>query len=178
MRFHITPDFGIHTDLLQLRFVLYPGLVRAQVRATVGDCTIALPATESYASAERQEWLNRVLVESLRWQAQRIVTPRVVQHAQRAGLSYGRITYKDVRTRWGSCSSLRNLNFSVWLLLAPSHLVDYVVCHELAHLSHLNHSAQFWNALDHLLGGEGEGKRLDREMNTFSRQLSRQGRWL
>lgn len=176
MRFHITPHFAIHTDLLHLHFELREGLSVAQVRATAGQCVISLPAAVNYDEPQRQEWLNRVVVEALRWQAARLVTPRVGTHAQRAALHYNRISYKDVRTRWGSCSSLRNLNFSVWLLLAPSHLVDYVVCHELAHLLHLNHGPHFWKALDTLLGAPGEGKRRDREMNTFAHSLQEKGR--
>lgn len=176
MRFYITPQFSIQTDLLHLYFELRTGQAKAQVRATVGKCCIALPAHIEYSTALRQEWLNRVLVEALRWQCQQLLTPRIVAYAQKAKLDYGRITYKNVSTRWGSCSSLGNLNFSVWLLLAPSHLVDYVICHELAHLSQLNHSPLFWRTLDELLGAKGKGKQLDKEMNSFSRNLYTLGR--
>lgn len=59
-------------------------------------------------------------------------------------VSYQNITLKEQKTRWGSCSSLGNLNFNWRLLLMEPRLLDYVVVHELAHLREMNHSAAFW----------------------------------
>lgn len=56
----------------------------------------------------------------------------------------GRISIKDLRSRWGSCSSQGNLNFHYKLVLIPEELADYIVVHELAHLLELNHSHRFW----------------------------------
>jgi predicted metal-dependent hydrolase len=58
--------------------------------------------------------------------------------------NYNRITIKDLKSRWGSCSQLRNLNFNFRLVLAPPAIVDYVIVHELCHLKELNHSKLFW----------------------------------
>jgi len=60
------------------------------------------------------------------------------------GVIYSRLTIRDGRSRWGSCSSLGGLNFSWRLILAPPEILDYVVIHELAHLRELNHSPRFW----------------------------------
>ena len=57
---------------------------------------------------------------------------------------YGRVTVREQKTRWGSCSSKHNLNFNWKLIMAPPQCLEYVVVHELCHLIHLNHSAQFW----------------------------------
>lgn len=57
----------------------------------------------------------------------------------------GRISIKDLRSRWGSCSSQGNLNFHYKLILIPEELADYIVVHELAHLLELNHSHRFWS---------------------------------
>ncbi len=60
-------------------------------------------------------------------------------------LSFNRVAIRDTKTRWGSCSSKKNLNFNYRLALLPSYLVDYIVVHELCHLKEMNHRESFWN---------------------------------
>lgn len=80
-----------------------------------------------------------------RAEARRVIGERVAHHAAALGVTPGRIAIKDTRSRWGSCSSKGNLNFSWRLLLAPFAVLDYVVVHEVAHLVELNHSPRFWS---------------------------------
>ena len=68
--------------------------------------------------------------------------------AARMKVTYGRITIRDQRTRWGSCSSRGNLNFNWKLVLIPPELLDYVVVHELAHRKEMNHSPRFWTIVE------------------------------
>ena len=65
-------------------------------------------------------------------------------HARALGLSYGRISLRDTRSRWGSCSTQGNLMFSWRLIMAPPQVLDYVAAHEVAHLVEMNHSAAYW----------------------------------
>lgn len=76
--------------------------------------------------------------------AAQYIPQRVAHYAAAMGVSYGRVTIRNQRTRWGSCSSKGNLNFNCLLMLAPVQVVDYVVVHELGHRLHMNHSANFW----------------------------------
>lgn len=65
--------------------------------------------------------------------------------APTTGKSYGRVTVREQKTRWGSCSSKNNLNFNWKLIMAPEQALEYVVIHELCHLLYFNHSEAFWN---------------------------------
>lgn len=71
--------------------------------------------------------------------------------AERMQITYGKVTIKDQKTRWGSCSSLGNLNFNWRLLLMPEAVMDYVIVHELAHRREMNHSAAFWHIVENYM---------------------------
>jgi predicted metal-dependent hydrolase len=87
---------------------------------------------------------NRVLEGWLREEARRDITDSVRIRAALMMVQPNGISIKDQRTRWGSCSSKRNLSFNWRLIMAPPAVLDYIVVHELAHLIEMNHSARFW----------------------------------
>jgi predicted metal-dependent hydrolase len=70
--------------------------------------------------------------------------------AERLGRKPGRITVRDTRSRWGSCSAEGNLSFCWRLVFAPGPVLHYVVAHEVAHLAHMNHGARFWRLVETL----------------------------
>ena len=84
------------------------------------------------------------------------IPERVAHFAPFVGFTYGRITKRNQRTRWGSCSSRGNLNFNCLLMLTPPEVIDYVVVHELCHRKEMNHSGRFWNEVASVLPGYAE----------------------
>ena len=84
---------------------------------------------------------------------------RAARFAPLVGVSYGRITIRAQKSRWGSCSTLGNLNFNCLLMLAPEEVTDYVIVHELAHRKQMNHSAAFWNEVAAVLPDYRERER-------------------
>lgn len=87
----------------------------------------------------------------LKTRARLTVTELSTKYATKLGEPFGRISLRDPRSRWGSCSSDGNLMYSWRLILAPSKVLEYVVAHEIAHLAEMNHSAAFWQIVADLM---------------------------
>ena len=95
--------------------------------------------------------LDAAQEKELRERAKSVLAQRTAYFARQIGVTYGRITVRDQKTRWGSCSQAGNLNFNFRLILAPPEVLDYVVVHELCHRRQMNHSAQFWQEVAQVL---------------------------
>ncbi len=141
------------------------------------DCTITVRAPRSVSDSqirrfliEKQHWLITKYLEAKQKQetipcsdltdtqraaltrryidaAKEYFPKRVAYFHQFTGGTYSRITIRDQKTRWGSCSSKGTLSFNWRLMLAPPAILDYVVVHELCHLRHMDHSPAFWQAV-------------------------------
>lgn len=84
-------------------------------------------------------------IRALADQAMKVIPDRVRFYAEKIGVDYGRVTIRNQKTRWGSCSAKGNLNFNCLLMLTPEDVQDYVVIHELCHRKEMNHSPKFWS---------------------------------
>ena len=93
---------------------------------------------------ETVEKLTREQLRALILQAQLYLPARVRHYAGLLGVRYGKITVRCQRTRWGSCSAKKNLNFNCLLMLTPPEVIDSVVAHEVCHLIEMNHSGDFY----------------------------------
>lgn len=100
--------------------------------------------------------------------AKDILSKRLDFFCQKHGLTYQRLTIRAQKTRWGSCSSKKNINLNFKLLFIEPHLADYVLLHELAHTRFLNHSVDFWTFLQQLCP---DCKVRDRELNRIAKEL-------
>lgn len=90
-------------------------------------------------------------IEAYKKNLRPVLEHRVAYYAGVMGVHYGRISIRDQKTRWGSCSANGNLNFNWKLILMPEEILDYVVVHELAHRLEMNHSARFWAQVEQVL---------------------------
>jgi len=78
-------------------------------------------------------------------EASKLISERIDYYNNIYQFDFNRISIRNQRTRWGSCSSKKNLNFNYRLLFLPKRISDYIIVHELCHLKELNHSRRFWN---------------------------------
>ena len=90
-------------------------------------------------------------IRKMKDEAKRVIPDRVKYYAGIMGVTFGKITIKNQKTRWGSCSSKGNLNFNCLLMLTPDKVRDYVVIHELCHLKQMNHSKMFWTEVEKVM---------------------------
>jgi predicted metal-dependent hydrolase len=97
------------------------------------------PVSQTPTSIEKS--LNQFLKST----AEKYITPRTHQLAQKMKITFNNLSYKSQKTRWGSCSSQGNLNFNWRLVHCPPAVIDYVIIHELAHRKQMNHSNKFWD---------------------------------
>ena len=86
----------------------------------------------------------------LKLQARQRLAEATDRYSAALGKSYGKLTLRDTTSRWGSCSTKGNINYSWRLIMAPAEVLNYVAAHEVAHLVQMNHSPQFWAVVEHL----------------------------
>lgn len=141
----IDENFKIDTDQLQLFFAEGKG-EHFYIKRNGSEVTIIYPPHTDFS--QKQTWLTKVIIEILRKHAKSILPERLRTLAALHGFNYSGVRINSARTRWGSCSSKRNINLSLFLMILPSELSDYVLLHELCHTKEMNHGTRFWALMD------------------------------
>jgi predicted metal-dependent hydrolase len=136
-----------HVPYLGERLRLAPEAGR--VRAHRRDGALLVPQADPRPAIER--WYRRA--------ARAEVAPRLDEAVAALGRSYAKLTIREQRTRWGSCSTTGAMSFNWRLLLGPEHVLDYVIWHEACHLVVMDHSRRFWKLLERHLPGYREPRR-------------------
>ncbi len=94
--------------------------------------------------AEGLQAVKKTIQKFYRGKAEEVIHDRLQFFNEHYGFFYNQVTLRNQKSRWGSCSRLKNLNFNWKLIMAPIEVIDYVVVHELCHLKQMNHSARYW----------------------------------
>lgn len=158
---------GFHIEAECFRLSLEPGRLKCfTVRRTdAGETKIYCPENTDFSSKEVQELVRGAILRALKKAASEHLPPVLEAWAKRYGLAYRKVRITGAKSRWGSCTSSGTISLSCYLMLVPSHLMDYVMLHELAHTREMNHGPRFWELLDAMTAGHA--RRLRQELRAF-----------
>jgi len=112
-----------------------------------------------------QKSISLAVIETLRIEAKNYLPEKVKELSQKYNLNFKKVFIKNLKSRWGSCSSQNNINLNLHLMRLPENLIDYVILHELAHTKEKNHGKNFWNLLSSLVF---DARELNKELRKFS----------
>jgi predicted metal-dependent hydrolase len=163
---HIRRSNRVHGHRIVVRYGLPPELV-VRPRATDAQIDDAIDFHRGWLerqlakSVEPRLGLERLTLteEQGRREARARISLIAQSEAAALGVTFTRITLRDQRSRWGSCSSKGTLSFNWRLVLAPHDVLDYVVVHEICHLVELNHGKRFWRLVERRRPDYRESKR-------------------
>lgn len=157
------PETKFSTKYHQVKIVIgnYPKVYN---RISNGIVQFFIPEKYDHRHSDIQAFIKNTLLQVMRFEAKSYLPKRTKELADKYHLQYKNVSVKNVKTRWGSCSSENNINLNIHLMRLPDHLIDYVILHELAHTVEKNHSPAFWKLLDKMVGNS---KLLRKEMRNY-----------
>ena len=141
---------GIHV------YVLYPKGKVSEIQekqfTTLGQNITAIEVDGTFDDC--QALVKNAVMRAMRKKAQDYLPPLVQYWSRQFELPYHKVSISKARSRWGSCSSKKDISLSFYLMLLPVHLMDYVILHELAHTREMNHGPRFWELLNQMTDGK------------------------
>ena len=126
---------------------------------------ISIPETKNILSSASQTYIRNIIVNTWRKEAQQFLPLRINELANQFNLKFHKISVRNTKSRWGSCSYNNNISLSLHLMRIPDKLIDYVILHELTHTIVKNHSNVFWETLEKVCENS---KQLDRELKNYN----------
>jgi len=117
-------------------------------------------------SESSRSYLENVLVGIYRFEAQKLLPPRLTELAHKHSFTFSRLTIRNNKRNWGSCSARNNISLNLQMMKLPDELIDYILLHELVHTRIKNHGPQFWAILDELTNFRA--RELSKQVRRFS----------
>lgn len=134
-----------------------------------GRVLVLFPSFADVSDPRIQAAIKKALLVTWRIEAKKNLPERVDYLSRKFNLTYRRVTVRDNKSRWGSCSRDNSISLNIHLMRLPEHLCDYIILHELAHTVHRHHQKSFWDFLDQLTSGRA--KILDRQLLEYSPEI-------
>lgn len=160
--FDESSQFNTKNHVLRIQSTNSP---KVSIRIFPGVTEIQYPETISVHSEEIQNAIRTGIEETWRIEAKQYLPNRLGTLAARFGFMYNRVTIKNIKSRWGSCSYQNNINLSLHVMRLPDDLIDYIILHELVHTVVKNHSKDYWESLERVCAN---ARSLDKQINQWS----------
>lgn len=157
-------NFSIEAECFRLKLETSP-LKNFTVSMRDETVVIACPAHADFTTDRVQTLVKNAVIRAMRKKAEEYLPPLVQYWSSLFDLPYNKVTISKARSRWGSCSSKRDISLSFYLMLLPVHLMDCVILHELAHTCEMNHGPKFWELLNQLTDGKALALRKELRMH-------------
>jgi predicted metal-dependent hydrolase len=135
-------------------------------QVTTDDKTVTVSFPQNTDTGLMQKVMQSVVTEVYRCEAKQYLPERLSWLANRYGFRYNKVTVRNNRTNWGSCSSANNISLNLNLMKLPDALIDYILLHELTHTVVKNHGSGFYQVLNKLTGGKA--RELAREIKKYA----------
>lgn len=127
--------------------------------------TLTFPEDSIIEDKQNQSAIREFIIETLRKEAKQHLIPRTESLANKYGFKINKVFIKNLKSRWGSCSSINNINLNLHLMRLPEHLSDFIILHELCHTVQKNHGPKFHELLNTISGNE---KLFNRELKSHN----------
>jgi hypothetical protein len=134
-----------------------------KTKVNFNDIEIRLADFDSDSS---RSYLENVITGIYRYEAKKLLPPRLTELAQQHGFQFNKITIRNNKRNWGSCSARNNISLNLQMMKLPDELIDYVLLHELVHTNIKNHGPLFWSKLDELTNFRA--RELSKKVRTYS----------
>lgn len=163
MNLHLTkiePNSELKTKLHTIRFI--PG-TENKVKINGSEIQIRI---SDFDSDEGHSFIDNYLTGVYRYEAKRLLPVRLEELARRYGFEFNKVTIRNNRRNWGSCSSKNNISLNLQMMKLPVELIDYILLHELVHTEVKNHGPKFWERLDEV--SDGKARELSKQVKNYS----------
>lgn len=161
----LTPDTVLKTIAFELKLLESSSTSNYYVTLKDGILFISCPGGTDFRDEKVQTRIKNSIVMALRHAALSILPGKIEFLSKAFGFNYSSLKINKSRGRWGSCSSTKNINLSLYCMLLPEYLIDFVILHELCHTIEMNHGERFWLLLDKVSGGRS--KQYTRDLKNF-----------
>lgn len=165
-QFHLNQTISTKFHTIQIVSV-EKGTLRGVLKQA--QVVVTIPAAEEVDSERVTRFIRKIIGEVCRREAKAYLPARVNELAQLHGFNFRQVYVKNLKSKWGSCSSKENINLNIHLMRMPDHLIDYIILHELAHTKEMNHGPHFWALLNKIT--MGKARELDRAIKTQGKMI-------